>query len=163
MIFKRLLWIFPLIFLLLACDRSEPVLLPTPAATATLAATPTCYVVIDMTSSAMYPVEFVPTPASHVYYVGQKVKTAVTGGVIKWSKLQICGNLQKYVDDFERTIRIQLADQTLVEFVCEEETCPVAFTIPPEIPRGSTKMIVHSGATTVEYDILIQAPGTPYP
>ena len=111
----------------------------------------------------MYPVEFVPTPVSHVYDAGQVVETAVTGGIIKWSQLEICGNLQKYVDDFERTIRIELADELLVEFVCQEETCPITFTIPPDAALGSSKMVIHSGRFTGEYDVLIQASETVSP
>ena len=44
----------------------------------------------------------------------------------------------EFVDDFERTIRIELAGELLVEFVCQEETCPITFTIPPDAALGSS-------------------------
>ena len=150
-------------FMLSACEQSAPIVPPTPATLVAPQPTPTCYIIIDVTSAAIYPVELVPLPGNGVFYQGQEVETAVTGGVVKWTELQICGNLQRYVDDFERTISIQLADQPLVEFVCEIETCPVTFTIPAETPIGSTKMVVQSGHATVELDVLIQAPEMPSP
>jgi hypothetical protein len=46
MILKRFLWLLPITFLLASCEQSATVLLPTPEATVTPAATPTCYVVL---------------------------------------------------------------------------------------------------------------------
>ena len=90
---ERLWWILLLLWGFTACKQSAPVVLPTP----TPAATPTCYVIVDVTSAAVYPVAFEPAPAGNVYYVGQEVETAVTGGITKWYELEICGDHQSYV------------------------------------------------------------------
>ncbi|MCB8943965.1 MAG: hypothetical protein H6658_09440 [Ardenticatenaceae bacterium] len=156
---KRPFFLLLLILLLPACGQPVPVVLPTP----TPAAAPTCYVIVDVTSAALYSVAFVPTPASDVYVAGQVVETAVTGGVVKWSQLEICGNLQRYVDDFERTIRIELGERPLLEVVCQEETCPLTFTIPSDTPPGRTQMVVYSGRFSGEYEVVIQEAATPSP
>ena len=152
-------WWFVFVFLwLAACEQSASTVPPTPPTIVVPQPTPTCYVVVDMTSAAIYPVDLTSMPNDWIFYQGEVVETAVTGGVIKWTQLEICGNLRKYIDDFERPISIQLADQPLVEFVCETEDCPVTFTIPPETPIGRTKMIVQSGHTGAEFDVWIQTP-----
>jgi hypothetical protein len=154
---------FLIAFFLSACAKSASDVPKTPLVTTPPMPTPTCYIVLNMTSAAIYQLQLTPIPDDFYYDSGQLVETAVTGGYTKWDKIQICGDEQSYPLDIERPITILLAEQPVVEFNCVAETCPITFTIPGQTQSGRAKLTVQSGSYSAEYNIWIREPETPSP
>lgn len=102
-------------------------------------------------------------PPPTIYFTGQTVEGVVTGGYVKWGKIEICGDSSDYVIETDRTVSLYLNEDTLMTSECQQEVCPLSFNIPAGITPGSYTLRLVSAGFETTYTIQITVPETPQP